>query len=78
MCTGVFKAQMLHYKNPAQHFADILMVENQPKVKPTFQNHQTGKQKDVAFKLTVDHMKVLCTKKCSIGGPRETNKNETR
>lgn len=47
MCTGVFKAQMLHFKNPAQHFADIPMVENQPKVKPAFQNHQTGKQKDV-------------------------------
>lgn len=47
ICAGVVKAQPLHCKNPAQHFEDLLMVEDKPEVKPAFHNHQTGKLKEI-------------------------------
>lgn len=47
ICVGVVKAQKLFPKNPAQHFADLLMVEEKSEVKPAFINHTTGKEKDI-------------------------------
>ena len=47
ICAGVVKAEPLHCKNPAQHFEDLLMVEDKPEVKPAFHNHQTGKLKEI-------------------------------
>lgn len=47
ICVGVVKAQKLFPKNPAQHFADLVMVEQKPEVKPAFLNSKTGKKKDI-------------------------------
>lgn len=47
VCAGVVKAKPLFYKNPAQHFADMLELQEQEEIKPVFTNNQTGKIKDI-------------------------------
>ncbi len=47
ICVGVVKAQKLFQKNPAQHFADLVMVEQKPEVKPAFINNNTNKPKEI-------------------------------
>lgn len=47
ICVGVVKAQKRFPKNPAQHFADLVMIEQKPEVKPAFHNSKTGKKKEI-------------------------------
>ena len=47
VCAGVVKAKPLFNKNPAQHFADMLMLEEKEEIKPAFTNYQKGQQKDI-------------------------------
>lgn len=47
ICGGVVKAPILFEKNPAQHFADLEMLENQEEVIPVFINPVTGKRKEI-------------------------------
>ena len=44
LCAGVFKAQPLFSKNPAQHMADLRMLQKQDKLKSAFYRHD-GKPK---------------------------------
>lgn len=46
VCAGVVKAKPLFNKNPAQHFADMLMIQEK-EIKPVFTNYQTGKDKEI-------------------------------
>ena len=41
-CAGVVKAPKVHEKNPAQHMADLCMLETQMELTPAFANVQTG------------------------------------
>ena len=36
LCAGVVKAQGLHENNPAQHFADLVMLQEQPEFQSAF------------------------------------------
>lgn len=47
VCAGVVKAQKLYNKNPAQHFADLKMLEDKPEIKPAFLNPLTGEDKEI-------------------------------
>ena len=47
LCAGVVKAVPMHQKNPAQHFADLQMVQEQDFIKPAFFNPDTGKPKSI-------------------------------
>ena len=47
MCVGVVKASPLHQKNPAQHVADLCMLESKEELKPVFINLSTGYPKSV-------------------------------
>ena len=47
ICAGVAKATPIHYKNPAQHFADITMLQEQDQIKPAFISSVTGMPKTV-------------------------------
>ena len=47
ICVGVVKAQKLFPKNPAQHFADLGMIEEKDEVKPAFINPLTRKVKEI-------------------------------
>lgn len=47
ICGGVVKAKKLFNKNPAQHYADMLMLEKHEDIKQAFLNPRTGKQKDI-------------------------------
>ena len=47
MCAGVVKAKPLLNKNPGQHFADMLMIQEKEEIKPVFTNYQTGKDKEI-------------------------------
>ena len=47
ICAGVVKAKKLFSKNPAQHFADMLMIEENEEIKPAFFNPLTGKEKEI-------------------------------
>lgn len=47
VCAGVVKAKPLFSKNPAQHFADMMMVEENEDIKPTFLNPTTGQRKEL-------------------------------
>lgn len=47
ICGGVVKAKKLFPQNPAQHYADILMLEKHEDMKPAYLNPLTGKQKDI-------------------------------
>lgn len=44
LCGGVVKAAVLFEKNPAQHSADVKMIQNQDVMKPAFLNPDTGQQ----------------------------------
>ena len=41
------KAKRLYFKNPAQHYADIMMMEQNEEIKPAFLNPLTGKRKEI-------------------------------
>lgn len=45
LCAGVVKAQKKFPKNPAQHYADLLMLQEAPDLSPAFINMQTGEPK---------------------------------
>ena len=47
VCIGVVKAAPLHQKNPAQHFADMSMLESKEELKHIFFNLQRGRPKSV-------------------------------
>jgi hypothetical protein len=47
VCAGVVKAKPLFNKNPAQHFADMLMLQEKEEIKPVFTNCQTEKDKEI-------------------------------
>ena len=47
ICAGVVKAPGLFEKNPAQHFADLEMVEQHEEITPAFINPVTGKGKEI-------------------------------
>ena len=47
ICAGVVKAQKLYNKNPAQHFADLKMLEGKPEKNPAFPNPLTGEDKEI-------------------------------
>ena len=47
VCVGVVKAFPLHQKNPAQHFADLCMLESKEELKPVFLNLQSGLPKAI-------------------------------
>ena len=48
LCAGVVKAAEVHQKNPAQHMADLCMLESQcEQLTHAFQNSQTGLPKSV-------------------------------
>ena len=49
VCAGVVKAKKLFPKNPAQHYADMLMLEKHEDMKPAFFNPLTGKQKYIEY-----------------------------
>ena len=44
---GVVKAKKLFFKNPAQHYADMMMIERNEDIKPAFINPLTGKIKEI-------------------------------
>jgi hypothetical protein len=43
----VVKAKKLFFKNPAQHYADMMMIERNEDIKPAFINPLTGKIKEI-------------------------------
>ena len=47
VCAGVVKAKKLFFKNPAQHYADMMMIEGNEEIKPAFLNPVTGKRKEI-------------------------------
>ena len=47
VCAGVVKAKKLFPKNPAQHYADMFLLEKQEEIRPAFVNPLTGKPKEV-------------------------------
>ena len=47
ICAGAVKAQKLYNKNPAEHFADLMMLEDKPETKPAFLNPLTGEDKEI-------------------------------
>ena len=47
ICAGVVKAPGLFEKNPAQHYADLKMLEQQEEISPAFINPVTGKRKEI-------------------------------
>ena len=47
VCAGVVKAKPLFNKKPAQHFTDMLMIQEKEEIKPVFTNYQTGKDKEM-------------------------------
>ena len=47
ICGGVVKAKKLFNKNPAQHYADMLMLEKHEDIKQAFLNPRAVKQKDI-------------------------------
>lgn len=47
VCAGVVKAKKLFFKNPAQHYADMMMIEGNEETKPAFVNPVTGKRKEI-------------------------------
>ena len=49
VCAGVVKATPLHQKNPAQHLADLCMLEGQDELKPVFFNMETEFPKKVEY-----------------------------
>ena len=47
ICAGIVKAPGVFEKGPAQHMADLKMLEIQEVVKPAFVNPRTGKKKEL-------------------------------
>ena len=47
VCVGVVKAAPLHQKKPAQHVADLCMLESKEELKPIFFNMHTGHPKSI-------------------------------
>ena len=47
LCAGVVKGQMIFPKNPAQHFADMLMLQEAPILQPAFISPKTREPKMV-------------------------------
>ena len=47
ICAGVVKAKKLFLKNPAQHYADMIMIEGNEEIKPAFFNPLTDKRKEI-------------------------------
>ena len=47
VCVGIVKAFPIHQKNPAQHIADLCMLESKTELKPVFVNLRTGCPKSV-------------------------------
>ena len=45
LCAGVVKGQKIFPKNPAQHYADLLMLQKVPELQPAFINPKTGAPK---------------------------------
>ena len=41
LCAGVVKAPKVHQKNPAQHMADLYMLESQTELAPAYLNPHT-------------------------------------
>ena len=59
-------------KNPAQHFVDLAMIENEEAVLRPAPVPQVITKIENASELTAVQMKALCTKKCNTGGHLET------
>ena len=47
VCVGIVKASPIHQKNPAQHIADLCMLESKEELKPVFSDLSTGFPKSV-------------------------------
>lgn len=47
VCIGMVKASGVYPKNPAQHAADISIIEQQPELQPIFYDQLTGSKKSV-------------------------------
>lgn len=47
VCVGVVKASPIHQKNPAQHIADLCMLESKKELEPVFYDLSTGCPKSV-------------------------------
>ena len=53
VCGGVVKAKKLFPKTPAQHYADMLLLEKHEDIKSVFLNPLIGKQRVIEC-ITVD------------------------
>jgi hypothetical protein len=49
VCVGIVKAAPLHWKNPAQHYSDLLMLVNEPSLRPVFLNKHSDLPKLIDF-----------------------------
>ena len=77
ICVGVVKAQKRFPKNPAQHLADLVMVEQKPEVKPAFLNSKTGKKRTLnALGSMALETRGHSMTRFSIGGPSVTYRKE--
>jgi hypothetical protein len=47
LCAGVVKGAAVHSKNPAQHAADLEMIEKKEQFQTKFKNEQTGLPKEI-------------------------------
>ncbi|CAB3997220.1 Hypothetical predicted protein [Paramuricea clavata] len=47
LCAGVVKGAVIHSKNPAQHAADLEMIEEKEQFQTKFKNQQTGLPKEL-------------------------------
>lgn len=47
VCIGVVKASGVHHKNPAQHAADLDVLQSMDHVKPVFLHEDSGKAKEI-------------------------------
>lgn len=47
VCAGVVKAVPVHFKNPAQHYSDLVMLSKTEELKPVFSNTATGQTKPI-------------------------------
>ena len=47
VCVGIVKAVPLHYKNPAQHFSDLVMLSETASLHPVFLQKSSGAPKQV-------------------------------
>ena len=47
ICAGLVKATPINHKNPAQHFTDMKMLQEQDQIRPAFINSRTGMPKTI-------------------------------